>query len=392
MVTDDRLNIYLYVMNKTKIPIYSAQIGALDDTGIYAISFVDFPANGQNFVALNKHQQIKLNLNKQKQILTGVVLIPDQLIYRRDAKLGEYYIKFSAGDIEKIALKMMRTGLALQNTTHQHESELKGNYLTELWIVQDPKRDKSVALGLGEYPKGTLLASYKVESSEYWRKEVLTGNVKGFSLEGFFNFNNLVMNKKTAPAAKLAAKKKPSTMGTFLRTMAAMLEGETVADAEAIVDVAADDEVDAGDPYLIFELADGGEVWVDAEGFATLDGEQMPAGEHALADGNFIVIDDAGNLVVTQEEADGAEAEVPEVALRKAKARGEAVLMAMNGKTDPKAAKIANLEKQLAALKKAPSTPKAKAPVDGAGKGAPTTFNEKMAAVLKNRLDRKNGK
>lgn len=377
-------------MNKTKIPIYSAQIGALDDTGIYAISFVDFPANEQNFVALNKHQQIKLNLNKQKQILTGVVLIPDQLIYRRDAKLGEYYIKFSAGDIEKIALKMMRTGLALQNTTHQHESELKGNYLTELWIVQDPKRDKSVALGLGEYPKGTLLASYKVESSEYWRKEVLTGNVKGFSLEGFFNFNNLVMNKKTAPAAKLAAEKKPSTMGTFLRTMAAMLEGETVADAEAIVDVAADDEVDAGDPYLIFELADGGEVWVDAEGFATLDGEQMPAGEHALADGNFIVIDDAGNLVVTQEEADGAEAEVPEVALRKAKARGKAVLMAINGKTDPKAAKIANLEKQLAALKKAPSTGgKVKQKVD-AGK-APETFNEKMAAVLKNRLDRKNG-
>lgn len=377
-------------MNKTKIPIYSAQIGALDDTGIYAISFVDFPANEQNFVALNKQKQIKLNLNKQKQILTGVVLIPDQLIYRRDAKLGEYYIKFSAADIEKIALKMMRTGLALQNTTHQHESELKGNYLTELWIVQDPKRDKSVALGLGEYPKGTLLASYKVEDTKYWRDEVLTGNVKGFSLEGFFNFNNLVMNKRTKPAAKVA--KKPNAVSTFFKSMAAMLEGETVADTEDLVDVADVDEVDAGEPYLIFELADGGEVWVDAEGFATLDGEQMPAGEHALADGNFIVIDDAGNLVVTQEEAEGAEAEVPEVALRKAKARGKAVLMAMNGKADPKAAKIANLEKQIAELKKAPSTGgKARPAVNGAGK-APETFNEKMAAVLKNRLDRKNGK
>lgn len=377
-------------MNKTKIPIYSAQIGALDDTGIYAISFVDFPANEQNFVALNKHKQIKLNLNKQKQILTGVVLIPDQLIYRRDAKLGEYYIKFSAADIEKIALKMMRTGLALQNTTHQHESELKGNYLTELWIVQDPKRDKSVALGLGEYPAGTLLASYKVEDAKYWRDEVLTGNVKGFSLEGFFNFNNLVMSKRTKPAAKVA--KKPNSVSTFFKSMAAMLEGETVADTEDLVDVADVDEVDAGEPYLIFELADGGEVWVDAEGFATLDGEQMPAGEHALADGNFIVIDDAGSLVITQEEAEGAEAEVPEVALRKAKARGKAVLMAMNGKADPKAAKIANLEKQLAELKKAPSTGgKAKPSVAGAGK-APETFNEKMAAVLKNRLDRKNGK
>ena len=134
-------------------------------------------------------------------------------------------------------------------------------------------------------------------------------------------------------------------------------------------------------------MADGGEVWVDADGFATLDGEQMPAGEHALADGNFIVIDESGMLVVTQEEAQGAEAEVPETTLRAAKARGKQYLKAAG---DPKAAKIANLEKQLAALKKQPSTPKAKQTVE-AGAKQPETFNEKMAAVLKSRLDRKNG-
>lgn len=376
-------------MKKQVIPIYQAQISAYDDTtGVYAMSFVDFPANEQNFVALNKAKAVKLNLNRSKQILTGVVLIPDQLIYRNDTHLGEYYIKFSATDIEKIALKMMRKGLALSNTTHQHENGLKGNFLTELWIVKDSKKDKSVALGLGEYPPGTLVASYKVNDANYWRNEVLTGNVKGFSLEGYFNFNTIKMNKKTVPAAKLAVKKKPNAVSTFLKSMVAMLEGETVADTEALVDVADTDEVDAGDPYLIFELADGGEVWVDAEGFATLDGEQMPAGEHSLADGNFIVIDDSGMLVITQEETEGAEAEVPETALKAAKSRGK---MFLKNQGDPKTAKIATLEKQLAELKKQPSTPKAKAPVDGAGTLVPQTFNEKMGAVLKNRLDRKKG-
>lgn len=370
-------------MNKTKLPIYKAKVGAKDDTGIYALSFVDYPANEQNFVALSKPKPVKMTVNKQKQILTGVVLIPDQLIYRNDEKLGEYYLTFSAADIEQIAAKMMRTGLALQNTTHQHNSALAGNYLTELWIVTDPKRDKSVALGLGEYPKGTLLASYKVEDATYWRNEVLTGNVKGFSLEGFFNFNTITMSKKVAP------KKKPSTMGTFLRAVATMLEGDTIADAEGIVDEAVKDEADAGTPYIIFELADGGEVWVDAEGFATLDGEQMPAGEHALSDGNFIVIDADGSLVVTQDEAEGEEAAVAEAALAEAKKRGQALLKAQGKTKDPNAAKIANLEKQLAALKKQPSVAKAKPPVDGGAK-VELSKTDKMAALVRAKRERLN--
>ena len=272
-----------------------------DNTGIFAISFVDIPANECNFVALHKQRPVKLALDRQKQILTGVVLIPDQLIYRYDDALGEYYIKFTAQDIEKIAQKMMKTGLALSTTTHQHEKPLKGNYLTEIWLVSDSKKDKAAALGLGELPPGTLVASYKIEDSAYWRTEVLSGNVKGFSLEGIFNFNSVKMKKETKTAAQLAkeqaaAKKKPK--GKLAAALAAMfgvlMEGETEAAAEDLVDEAAKDEVDAGDPYLVYELADGGEVWVDADGFATMDGEQMPAGEHALSDGNFLIIDDSG--------------------------------------------------------------------------------------------------
>ena len=373
-------------MSKTKIPLYQAQISDSDDTGIFAMSFVDYPANEQNFVALSKKRPQKLNLNKQKQILTGVVLIPDQMIYRNDEHLGEYYIQFSAADIEKIAAKMMRKGLALSTTTHQHEAPLKGNYLIELWIVKDPKRDKSVALGLGEYPAGTLMASYKITSPNYWRKEVLSGQVKGFSLEGFFNYNSIKMKKTTTPAAKLAAKKKPSVVSAFFKSMAAMLEGDTVTDAEAIVDEADKDEVDAGEPYLIFELAEGGEVWVDADGFATLDGEQMPAGDHALADGNVIVIDDSGMLVVTQSEAGTEEETVPETTLRAAKARGKAYLKTANTKES----KIAQLKAQIAQLEKQPSAKPAKPSYAALNKKPEEmTYTEKMAAVIRSRHERR---
>lgn len=381
---------------KKQIPIYEAKVKGADNTGIFAMSFVEFPANERQFVALQRQRPVKLSIDKQKQMLTGVVLIPDQLIYRNDDQLGEYYLKFTAAEIERIALKMMRTSVALTTTTHQHEKPLKGNYLAELWIVKDSKRDKSVALGLGELPVGTLIASYKIENPTYWRTEVLTGNVKGFSLEGIFNFNSVQMKKNPKTAAQLAkgqaaAKNKGKGIPAFFRSVAAFLEGESEAAAEGVTEEAKKDETDSGTPYLIFELAEGGEVWVDEEGFCTLEGgEQMPAGEHALADGNTIVIDDSGMLVITQPEADGVEPAEADVAM--AKQRAKAFLKSQN----PNAAEITKLKAQIAELEKQPSTEKATPDVEGGGKGSKKpeemTYTEKMAAVIASRRERQDAR
>lgn len=380
-------------MNK-KIPIFEATVSGFDATGIFAMSFVEFPANEKNFVALKRQQPVKLAIDKKKQILTGVVLTPDQLIYRSDDTIGEYYLKFTAAEIEKIALKMMRSGVALATTTHQHEKPLKGNYLAELWIVKDPKRDKAVALGLGELAAGTLVASYKISEPSYWRNEVLTGNVKGFSLEGIFNFNSVKMKKNFKTAAEIAAeqkaakKKKPGKTTAFLKKLVALLEGETVEETESLKEEAAKDETGSGDPYLIFDLAEGGEVWVDEDGYCTLDGEQMPAGEHLLDDGNYIVIDENGELVVTQPEADGAEPSEADVAL--ARTRGKAF---SKSQQKPKNVELEALKKRIAELEKQPSTDPLKPDVDGGGKKPEEmTHTEKMAAVLRSKNERKKPK
>ena len=368
-----------------KIPIYEAKIEGADETGIFAISFVELPANEKNFIALQKHRTVQLAVDQQKQMLTGVILVPDQLIYRNDKQLGEYYIKFTAAEIEQIALKMMRTGAALTTTTHQHEKPLKGNYLSELWIVNNSKQDKSVALGLGELPVGTLVASYKIEDPAYWKNEVMTGNVQGFSLEGIFNFNSVKMKKTTKTATQLQREK--TAIPAFFRSVATFLEGATKAASEKLVNEAAKDETESGKPYLIFELAQGGEVWIDEEGFATLNGEQMAAGEHTLADGNIIVIDDAGVLVITQAETE--EVEPAEAATTLAKLRANAFLKSQ----DTYASKIARLEKELAQLRKQPSVRKATPEVEANRKRMEEmTQTEKMAAALRNRRERKDAK
>lgn len=280
-----------------KLPVYECLVNDnIDDlTGIYAMSFVDLPANETDFVALNKQQEVFLNKNSQKQILTGVILKPDQLIYRNSPEIGEHYIKFSTQQIERIAQKMMRTGIALHNTTHQHQASLQDNYLFELWIVEDPQSDKSLTLGFENLPKGTLMCSYKIEDKNYWVNEVMTGNVKGFSLEGFFNQQVSMSNNKSNQKQENMNKQKKSAL---LRKITRFFLD--------IEDVKKDDATASGEAFVVFVLEDGKEVYVDQDGFATLDEEQMAAGEHNLADGNILVIDAEGQFVETKEAAAAA--------------------------------------------------------------------------------------
>lgn len=277
-----------------RLPIYNCLIEERDETtGIYAISFVDEPANEVDFVALSKanKEPVFLNRDNQKQILTGVVLKPEQLIYRFSPELGGYYIKFSASEIEKISHRMMKTGIALRNTTHQHEKQLSGNYLIELWIVENPDIDKSRALGFKDLPKGTLMCSYKIEDTNYWKNEVITGNVKGFSLEGFFNQiptqNNLQMKK---PKLNLSSLQKRILKATLSKGQ-----------LSAIDEIEKEDSTDSGETVREFVLQGGEIVIVDEDGLATLNDEPMQAGDHALADGNILVIDESGKFVETKE-------------------------------------------------------------------------------------------
>lgn len=282
------------------IPVYNCLIdeNTEDQSGIYAISFVDVPANEIDFVTLAEQPKLeRLNRDSKKQILTGVVLRPDQLIYRNDPR-GEYYIRFSAEEIEKIAQKMMRTGIALQNTTHQHQNPLEGNFLTELWIVENPQHDKSQALGFADLPKGTLMCSYKIADKHYWDTQVMTGNVRGFSLEGFF-FQEISNNKTIKSITNQKQNEKMNQRNKKMGTLLSRIS-QFFLDIQAVEKA---DSTSSGTAYVLFTLADGKEVYIDADGFATLDDEQLSAGDHPLADGNILVVDDQGQFIETKEAA-----------------------------------------------------------------------------------------
>jgi len=153
------------------------------DAGVEAISIVESPAIESDFVAL-KNQEIKLaEVDKEKKILMGALLIPDKPIYRNGSE-GEYYIFFSKDTIVKASQMFLQNGNQSRSTL-EHAQALNGLTLVESWIVEDKAKDKTALYGL-DVPVGTWMGSVKVNNEDVWNEYVKTNKVRGFSIEGYF--------------------------------------------------------------------------------------------------------------------------------------------------------------------------------------------------------------
>ena len=152
------------------------------DGGISAISFVEAPAIEENFIALNSHKVEMKTIDNDKRLVIGLALVPNKLIYRRNRGF-EYNITFSEQTVRKASEKYLKS-MKLHNTTVAHETEIEGVFLTESWIVEDPKQDKTALYGL-EAPKGAWAVAMRVENDLLW-KQIKDGDFLGFSIEGMF--------------------------------------------------------------------------------------------------------------------------------------------------------------------------------------------------------------
>lgn len=156
-------------------------------SGIEAISIVENPAIEENWITLKseKPKEYKFaEVDKEKKILMGALLVPDKPIYRRDEENGEYNIFFSKDTIQKCMELFFKNGNQ-NSTTFEHKEALTGLTLVESWIVEDTEMDKSKLYNLN-VPVGTWMGSVKVYNDVIWNDFVKTGIVKGFSIEGYF--------------------------------------------------------------------------------------------------------------------------------------------------------------------------------------------------------------
>jgi len=181
----------------------------LDDqqlaSGIDAISIVEAPAIESNFIALKSHEIKFAQVDAEKRILMGPVLIPDKPIYRKQVMNGEmqeFYVYFSKNTVCRASQMFLMKGNQ-GKATLEHDMAVQGICMVESWIKEDMEKDKSAIYGMND-PIGTWMGCLKVTNDEIWNDYVKTGRVKGFSIEGYFADKSMPLSKIETDDEKLA--------------------------------------------------------------------------------------------------------------------------------------------------------------------------------------------
>lgn len=264
-----------------KIDLYKIEYNGFDDEGVYGISIVDEPANEMKFVAMSNVKPVFLENNKEKQILTGVVLMPDQLIYRREGDY-EYNIVFEKDVIELLSQDFLRRGF-IKNSKYNHEGKwLEGISVVESWVTADTQLDKANALGF-DVPVGTWLVSMKL-SDELWKEYVKTGKVTGFSIDAFLEHKKVKMNNT----------KNKKTIMSLLNKFVKMLTKLTL--KEIVVD---------GNTLFSDDFEIGSDVMID------INGEVQPLADTSFEYEGFLITTDAEGIIISKDQLEApAEEEV----------------------------------------------------------------------------------
>lgn len=189
-------------MNR-QLPVFDLQIdeNIQSDSEVNFIALVDAPAIEKNFLAFTKDDKLKFAVQEDRRIISGAAMLAETPIYRRDNEHGEYYVKFSAATIYCIVEKFFSKGFNQNfNLFHDPNQKADGVVILESFIT-DSARGIQPMKGFEDAPEGSWFVSAKINNEEIWNR-VKSGELKGFSVEGMFEYS-----KKPVDTAEATLKK-----------------------------------------------------------------------------------------------------------------------------------------------------------------------------------------
>ena len=143
-----------------------------------------------------RKQDFKI-VNEEKRIISGPLMLADELIYRNNDKMGEHYVKFSADTIKQIAIKFAKKKYQNHvNLMHDPEQKVKGVTMFESWLT-DNERGIMPMKGFEGVANGSWFGSFYVENDKVWN-QVKAGDFRGFSVEGMFDYEQPLTAEENA--------------------------------------------------------------------------------------------------------------------------------------------------------------------------------------------------
>ena len=171
--------------------IYKVKIDDDEQLGMDAISLVEFPAVEVDFLAFSKESKVELTkFDEDKREITGVVCLADTPILRKNDQFGIHCILFDRDTIKKMMLRYFKNGLNNRVNIEHRGEMIEGLTMIESYI-KDSNRNIS-PIEFQDVTDGSWIATFKVENDEVWNQIKEEHNLRGFSLQGVFQYGEEV--------------------------------------------------------------------------------------------------------------------------------------------------------------------------------------------------------
>jgi hypothetical protein len=282
---------------------YEAIFNKEKNKGVFSISLVNKPAMEGTFIALSENQPIKFaEVDKEQQILIGLVLEPNKKVYRNQGG-KEFNMFFSAETIKELSHNFFRSGFHTNSTIeHSKDKPLEGVTFVESWLVENSKIDKSTNYGFN-YPKGSWMVSMKIDDPVLWTQFIKTGEVLGFSIDALVDLKQVNIKTEIEMSEVVESNKIVDAivaLGDNIKSLFAKKETK--------VELAS---VKSGDLEIYFDgeaIVVSQPVWMESA-----EGEQMalPVGEYPIEGDRMLIVKEEGIAGEIQEAMPAEEMPAP---------------------------------------------------------------------------------
>lgn len=301
--------------NINGLPVFEALVDS-EGTGMLRISLVEDPAVMSDFLAFAGEQrkvQRYAIADEDRHLVFGVVMRADFPIYRYDEDYGGYYIIYKAETIRRMAQKYLAEGRQ-NNVDLMHDgNEVKGVEMVQAFL-KDTAKGVAPA-GFEDIADGSLFAEFHIDDPDIW-SQVKDGTFKGFSLEGIFEMRperdqkevDDIVSKTDNFSTNHHKMSKMNKIKAMLAKLLASLASVTT--DKGVLEWDGDEDLKVGDAVFV--------VNQDGEREAAADGDYI------TEDGKKIVVADGKVSEIVDQEAEvDSEPEGEEAFGRKATDKGE---------------------------------------------------------------------
>lgn len=171
------------------------------DLGLEMISLVENPANEIERVLFSTQEEIKLSIqDAEKCRFICPVLIPDQLIPRKDNAGNAFYLTFDAETIKEVAYDWQKKHLSGKVDINHSRKLIEGVHYVETFLSNE--NTVSSVKGFEKLKAGTWFVVAEAHDPEV-RKKIESGEISGVSIDGFFGTESVKMEIEESVVKKI---------------------------------------------------------------------------------------------------------------------------------------------------------------------------------------------